>query len=134
MADTLSLSLWYPNLRFASMGEKLATVLGVFASFGGDPVVYGATVWPVSWHEAPIFQRIWGRVSADPEAPRGVNPAQAVAEAMELLHEDYAYEFQIGWSLWEIEEGPEGKRWARMQRLVRVIGYGPLFDEGAYES
>ena len=27
----------------------------------------------------------------------------AVEEALELLHDDYAYEFQIGWSLWELE-------------------------------
>ena len=33
--------------------------------------------------------------------PRGVEPRQAVEEALELLHDDYAYEFQIGWSLWE---------------------------------
>ncbi len=25
-------------------------------------------------------------------------------------------------------------RWARGPRLVRVTGYGPLFDEGAYEQ
>ena len=34
---------------------------------------------------------------------RGAEPRQAVEEALELLHEDYAYEFQIGWSLWELE-------------------------------
>jgi hypothetical protein len=119
---------------------------------------------------------------------------------MELLHEDYAYEFQIGWNLWELETGPEAQRavggrtqdsgpkattgphsthppdggfaqgglstsfaaqnaansaqddnprtdgqddskqgkldarWARGPRLVRVTGYGPLFDEGTYEQ
>jgi hypothetical protein len=122
-----------------------------------------------------------------------------------LLHEDYAYEFQIGWNLWELEIGPGGipparneeagphsthpadagfaqgrlstrrpagagglaqddnseidaqddnpitgtedddlkagapgdgylGRWARGPRLVRVTGYGPLFDEGTYEQ
>lgn len=139
MADTLSLSLWYPNLRQADLADKLAAVLGCFASHGGDALVYSATVWPVSWHEAPIFQRLWGRVAPDPEhpeQPRGVMPRQAVAESLELLHEDYAYEFQIAWNLWEIEESPEGGelRWARTPRLARVIGYGPLFDEGAYEA
>ncbi len=53
-----------------------------------------------------------------------------------MLHEDYAYEFQIGWSLWELETGSAGldDRWAREPRLVRVTGYGSLFDEGAYEQ
>ena len=27
-----------------------------------------------------------------------------------------------------------GARWVREPRLVRIIGYGPLFDEGAYEA
>ena len=117
-------------------------------------------------------------------AKRGAEPRLAVEEALELLHDDYAYEFQIGWSLWEVENrtaGPSTRpalrtglaqddtsktnadprhggqafdypprrtaaafaqddsalfdaRWVREPRLVRVTGYGPLFDEGAYEQ
>jgi hypothetical protein len=33
----------------------------------------------------------------------GAEPRFAVEEALELLHDDYAYEFQIGWSLWELD-------------------------------
>lgn len=150
MADTLYLSLWYPNLRLAGLAEKLTAVLGAFATHGGEARVYSATVWPVGWSESPVFQRVFGR------GERGLEPKQAVEDALELLHEDYAYEFQIGWSLWEAEvsEGTEGSsaslrfaqdagvggdglgqtRWAREQRLVSVTGYGPLFDEGAYEQ
>jgi hypothetical protein len=116
-----------------------------------------------------------------PGVSPGVEPQLAVAEALELLHDDYAYEFQVGWNLWEWEEGggispqagqnagPSTRpsaaaddlaqddrsrfkvhadnsslsvprdanvlgRWARGPRLVRVTGYGPLFDEGAYEQ
>jgi hypothetical protein len=169
MADTLYLSLWYPNLRLAALPDKLAAVLGAFAAHGGEARVYAATVWPVSWSEAPVFQRIYGRSGDNDE--RGIEPKQAVEEALELLHEDYAYEFQIGWSLWELEDStgaaPASEketadsrhggtptstvqaavsaprsarddnapgRWARGPRLVRVTGFGPLFDEGAYEQ
>jgi hypothetical protein len=207
MCDTLYLSLWYPNLRLEALPDKLAAVLGAFAAHGGEAKVYAATVWPVSWNEAPVFQRIFGRAGSGPE--RGAEPRQAVEEALELLHEDYAYEFQIGWSLWEIETdggasagvkataGPSTPRvaqhaprsaqddnrdlsapddsaergstgvdarttaglpprqaesglapplrdpgletgatqlWVREPRLVRVTGFGPLFDEGAYEQ
>jgi len=143
MSDTLYLSLWYPNLRLAGLADKLTAVLGEFAAHGGEARVYAATVWPVSWSETAVFQRVWGR------GERGAEPRQAVEEALELLHEDYAYEFQIGWSLWEHESG-EGlpphepgpvrgaagldPRWVREPRLVRVTGYGPLFDDGAYEQ
>ncbi len=179
MSDTLYLSLWYPNLRLEALPDKLTAVLGAFAAHGGEAKVYAATVWPVSWNETPVFQRIWGRVGEGSE--RGAEPRQAVEEALELLHEDYAYEFQIEWSLWELEAGGEtraevkatagprstpnaaaifaqgrlsthpaakaaglaqddiprgvaGPRWVREPRLVRVTGFGPLFDEGTYEQ
>lgn len=133
MADTLYLSLWYPNLRLAALSEKLTTVLGEFAAHGGEARVYSATVWPVSWNESPVFQQVYGHSGS--EVRPGVEPRLAVEEALEMLHEDYAYEFQIGWSLWELEAG-EGldALWVRKPRLVRVTGYGPLFDEGAYEA
>ncbi len=154
MADTLYLSLWYPNLRLESLPDKLTSVLGAFAAHGGEPKVYSATVWPVSWNETPVFERIYGRMAGliEPGQVPGAEPRMAVEEATELLHEDYAYEFQIGWNLWELETGPQitasatdsgqedGKlakldaRWARGPKLVRVTGYGPLFDEGAYEQ
>ena len=188
MADSLYLSLWYPNLRLAALAEKLTAVLGEFARNGGEPLVYAATVWPVSWQEAPVFQRVYGRAVqvAGEGVPvqLGAEPKLAVEDALELLHEDFAYEFQIGWSLWELEvpeaavvrkatadpstplrfaqennaltmlrsaednnaSGERGAaqkghaeealepRWVKTPRLVRVTGFGPLFDEGAYEQ
>jgi hypothetical protein len=158
MSDTLYLSLWYPNLRLASLADKLTAVLSEFAAHGGESRIYSATAWPINWTETPIFQRVYGR-SVNGAAP-GVEPRLAVEETLEHLYDDYAYEFQIGWSLWELEKenaGPlrqaQGRpstppslrsgsaqddnalgRWTREPRLVRVTGYGPLFDEGAYEQ
>ena len=189
MSDTLYLSLWYPNLRLEALPDKLTAVLGAFAAHGGEEKVYAATVWPVNWSETPVFQRVYGRMGAAPGTIPGIEPRLAVEEALELLHDDYAYEFQVGWDLWEWEEGggnsrqagrnagpstrpsaaaddlaqddrskfsaqddrselkaqddnpnlsaPDERvlgRWARGPRLVRVTGYGPLFDEGAYEQ
>ncbi len=134
MSDALYLSLWYPNLRLAALGDKLVSVLGEFARHGGESMVYSATVWPVNWSESPVFQQVYGRRAGGGAQP-GAEPRAAVEEALELLHEDYAYEFQIGWGLWELEI-PEGldPRWVKGTRLVRVTGFGPLFDEGAYEQ
>jgi hypothetical protein len=168
MADTLYLSLWYPNLRLKALADKLIAVLGAFAAHGGEARVYSATVWPVDWSEAPVFQRVYGRMSVDPDSSPGAEARQAVEEALELLHDDYAYEFQMGWNLWEWEDGNAGPHstpvidrtsaqgrfstrsavaadhlaqdnsalgcWMRGPRLVRVTGFGPLFDEGAYEQ
>ena len=143
MSDTLYLSLWYPNLRLAGLADKLTKVLETFAAHGGEGAVYSATVWPVSWSESPVFQRVYGRRNP------GVEPRAAVENALELLHDDYAYEFQMGWTLWEFEthqglpiqrQGPLAGSpgvepgWVRQPRLVRVTGFGPLFDQGAYEQ
>ncbi len=157
MSDTLYLSLWYPNLRLAALADRLTTVLGAFAAHGGEARVYAATVWPINWSESPVFQQVYGRrigTGGDGTAVLGAEPRQAVEEALEILHDDYAYEFQIGWSLWELENPPGeagpstplcfaqddnamsglDARWARAPRLVCVTGFGPLFDEGAYEA
>lgn len=129
MSDTLYLSLWYPNLRLVTLADKLVSVLGAFAEHGGEPRVYAATVWPVNWTEAPVFQQVYGL------GERGADPRFVVEEALELLHDDYAYEFQIGWSLWALENsGVLDTRWVREPRLVRVTGFGPLFDDGTYEA
>jgi hypothetical protein len=138
MSDTLYLSLWYPNLRLASLADKLTAVLEAFAANGGEARVYAATVWPIDWSESPVFQQVYGRragAASDGAIALGVEPRLAVEEALEILHDDYAYEFQIGWSLWELEAATDlDARWAREPRLVRVTGFGPLFDEGAYEA
>jgi hypothetical protein len=130
MSDALYLSLWYPQFRLAALADKLTVVLRTFAAHGGEPTVYSATVWPVNWSESPVFQRVYGRGQG------GVEPQLAVEDALELLHDDYAYEFQVGWSLWELEAGATGldPRWVQSERLVRVTGFGPLFDEGTYEQ
>jgi hypothetical protein len=129
MSDSLYLSLWYPNLRLAALPDKLTAVLGVFAAHGGESLVHSATVWPVNWSESPVFQRVYG------PGDRGGDPKQSVADAMELLHEDYAYEFQIGWHLWELEQASGlDPRWVREPRQVSVTGFGPLFDDGTYEQ
>ncbi|WP_263357524.1 hypothetical protein [Acidicapsa ligni] len=129
MSDAFSLSLWYPQFRFASLGEKLELVLRQFASHGGEPGVFSATAWPVNWREAAAFQEIYGL------GEHGARIEYAIEEAMELLHADYAYEFQIGWTLWEPDlNGGLHPNWVRTPRLVRVIGYGPEFDEGAFEQ
>jgi hypothetical protein len=153
MADTLYLSLWYPNLRLDALPEKLLAVLGAFAAHGGDARVYSATVWPLNWSESPVFQRLYGK------GEQGAEPAFAVAEALELLHDDFAYEFQIGWSLLEIappqgfvdgcprslavgdlgdqefnRANSEPLATPQVSRMVRVTGLGPLFDDGACET
>lgn len=94
------------------------------------PRVHAATVFPLGWQESPIFQRIYGKESTGP-----VSPEVAVAEATATLHEDHAYEFELTWELWLPEtDGILDPVWRREERPVRVLGFGPEFDEGYYEQ
>ncbi len=137
MADQLFLSLWYPNFRSASLGPAILGVLRQFAAIGSVPgpsaPVKAAIVYPIDWTEAPVYTRIY---DAEPEL---ANPARAVPDAMEQLHDDFAYEFETEWELWQpqSEGSPDlllDPIWRRSPARLRVTGFGPEFDAGAYET
>jgi hypothetical protein len=131
MADQLYLSLWYANFRFANLPSALERVLQQFAAIGGSDRVKAATVYPLSWQESPVYQRVYG----DKDPVEESEPARAIAAAMEFLHEDYAFEFELLWELWVPEqEGELEPIWKREPRVVRVTGFGPEFDEGSFEQ
>ncbi len=132
MADQLFLSLWYPNFRIAALPAALLGVLRQFAVIGSAPgdsaEVRAASVYPIAWSETPVYTRIYEEDETD-----FARPAMAVPEAMEQLHEDFAYEFEVEWELWQPEtEGGLDPIWRRHPARVRVTGFGPEFDEEAY--
>lgn len=128
MADQMYLSLWFPNFHLDALAPAVVSVLKQFAAVGGSPSVSASAAYPISWNEAPVYQRIF----VDPDEA-GID--QAVAEAMELLHDDFAYEFEIKWELWApVSEGGLDVVWKTEPRIARVVGFGPEFDEGAYEQ
>ena len=130
MADQLYLSLWFPNFRLAALGPAIIGVLKQLASAGNTSPVTAAVVYPISWNEAPVYQRVY-----DEDEPEAAQPETAVAEPMELLHEDCAYEFEVKWDLWVPESGGGlDTRWRQEPRTIRVTGFGPEFDEGSYEQ
>jgi hypothetical protein len=113
MADRLYLSLWYPNFRLESLPAALIGVLRQFSLVGGKRVA-AASAYPINFTEPPTYQRIY----VDPAPTGGFDPASidtlpgasdaqleaAVAEAAEQLHDDMAYEFEMRWQLWALEE------------------------------
>jgi hypothetical protein len=130
VADQLYLSLWFPNFRLAALAPAIVGVLHQVASAGGTPTVSAAAVYPISWNEAPVYQRIYDEDEGD-----AAKPEAAVAEAMEQLHEDFAYEFEVKWNLWVAETvGGLDTLWREEPRPLRVTGFGPDFDEGSYEQ
>jgi hypothetical protein len=137
MADQLYLSLWFPNFRMQALPEKLVSVLHQFARVSGNRRVSAANAYPISWNEVPSYQRIYV-VDSRSEAGEESFAENAVAEATEQLFDDTAYEFEVRWPLWT-PEGGDGEGgldviWKEQPSIVRIIGYGPEFDDAAYES
>lgn len=133
MADQLYLSLWYPNFRLTALPDALERVMDLFGTVAGSSRVRAAAVYPISWNETPVYQRVYDE-EHEPDAEAS-QPRQAIPAAMEMLHDDYAYEFELLWELWTPESGGGlDPVWKKEPAVVRVIGYGPQFDEGAYEQ
>lgn len=130
MSDQIYLSLWFSNFRLDAVPTALVSVLRQFSTIGSSSLVSAATVYPLTWNEPPVYQRIYTDDEAEDAAPE-----LAVSEATELLHDDYAYEFEVKWDLWVAETGAGlDPVWKKEMRVVRVVGFGPQFDEGAYEQ
>jgi hypothetical protein len=134
VADQLYLSLWFPNFRLTSLPPALVGVLHQLGSASGASAVTAAATYPLSWTEAPVYQHVY-----DAEEGEAAQPEAAVAEALEVLHDDYAYEFEVKWDLWGPETGGGSEIgldtvWRQEPRVVRVVGFGPEFDEGSYEQ
>jgi hypothetical protein len=141
MADQLYLSLWFPNFRLDSLPAALVSVMRQFALISKDPRVAAASAYPISFTEAPAYQRIYvlDERSEDTSAALIEN---AVAEATEQLHDDTAYEFEMRWKLWTpdassslvTESAALDTLWKPQPSTVRVLGFGPEFDDATFEQ
>ena len=142
MADQLYLSLWYPNFRLAALPEALVGVMRQFALISGDKRVSVASAYPISFTESPIYQRIYVHDERAEDTPDALIES-AVAEATEQLHDDMAYEFEMKWQLWApvVDESPEtletgglDPTWKQQPATVRILGFGPQFDDASFDQ
>ena len=154
MADQLYLSLWFPNFRFDTLPATLVSVMRQFALISGDKRVAAASVYPISFTGAPTYQRIYvnDNRSEENQDTTGSIIEYAVAEATEQLHDDMAYEFEMRWKLWSpvgadlqppdprIDIYPEFESvhldtlWKLQPATVRIIGFGPQFDDASFDQ
>jgi hypothetical protein len=123
VADPLYLSLWFPSFRQQEMLPQALSVLQQFPFSAQLPGLTYLAVHPVSWNEPTILERRF---------TPGVSPNVAIDVASDLLHEDYAYVFEIYWDLWTLET--VNSQWTLAPNLVRMIAQGAEFDERASEA
>jgi len=138
MADQLYLSLWFPNFRFDTLPATTVSVLRQFARISGLPRVAAAAAYPVNFTEPPVYQRVYvldTRAADTPDTTASIIE-NAVAECMELLHEDTAYEFEMKWQLWAHEAAIAGldPTWKRVSATVKFLAFGPGFDDATFEQ
>jgi hypothetical protein len=154
MADQLYLSLWFPNFRLDSLPAAMVSVMRQFAVISKDTRVAAANAYPISFSEAPTYQRIYvndDRAEENQDTSASIIE-NAVAEATEQLHDDMAYEFEMRWKLWspetvDAQPGDTGidiypdfesvrldTLWKLQPATVRFLGFGPQFDDATFEQ
>jgi hypothetical protein len=145
MADQLYLSLWFPNFRFDALPAALVSVLRQFVLISGEKRVAAASVYPINFTESPTYQRIYVNDDRAEDSEASIIE-NAVAEATEQLHDDMAYEFEMKWKLWlpeagsptaglsDIDSAALDTLWKLQPATVRILGFGPNFDDAGYEQ
>lgn len=123
MADSLYLSLWFPDFDAEDMLPRGLSVLRAFPFSAVEPGISYVALQPMSWDEATILERRFNP---------GITPEEAVLVAADLLHEDYAYVFEAAWDLWMLSS--DQKNWELQPVPVKIIVRGTEFDDGAYQQ
>ena len=120
MADSLYLSLWFPNFDLPEILPRTVSVLRQLLFSPARPGVTYAAVHPVSWAEPTILERRFNP---------GLPPEEAVGAVADFLNEDLAYVFEAYWDLWTPPVGAE--KWEQHPSLVRFVAHGLEFEENA---
>jgi hypothetical protein len=123
VADSLYLSLWFPDCEVEDMLPRALSVMRQFPFSVERPGIKYVALHPVSWDEATVLEQSF---------PHGIQPEAAVLVAADQLHEDYAYTFEAAWDLWMLDDGQE--HWLLKPSLVRFVVRGEQFDEGSYRQ
>ena len=124
MADSLYLSLWFPNFEVEDFAPRVTAVLRQFPYSKQSPGIQYVAVQPISWTEPSVFERRFV-----PPA----SPEEAVDAVQELMHDDYAITFEVYWDLWAPQlNAPEQDAWTSQPAKVQIVAHGKQFEEGLY--
>jgi len=126
MADQLHLNLWFPSFSEPEMLPRLLSVMKQFPYSESLPGVGYLAIHPISFNEPEILEENFD-FRADPE--------QAILQAGEFVHSDYAYELEAAWDIWAPKkEGELDETWVTTAQAVKFFAYGADFDEGTYKE
>jgi len=123
LPDPLYLSLWFADFSGPEMLPHAFAVMQQFPFSTQRPGVTYLALHPVSWNEPTALERRF---------PSGIDPGQVTLIAAELVHDDYAYVFEVHWDLWTPDSS--NTNWVLEPASVKFIVQGEEFDEGAYQQ
>jgi hypothetical protein len=123
MPDPLYLSLWFSDFTGPAMLPPMLSVLQQVPYSEQRPGIAYVAVHPVSWNEASVLERRFSPT---------IRPEEAVVVAADLIHDDYAYAFDVYWDLWTPDDS--GEKWQLTPSLVKIIAQGEEFEEGTAEE
>lgn len=122
MPDPLYLSLWFSDFSGPAMLPHILAVLQQFPFSEQRPGIAYVSVQPVSWNEATVLEERF--------LP-GIAPEAATVVAADLVHDDYAYVFDMYWDVWTVDAS--GK-WTLGPNQVKIIAHGEDFDDGVQQE
>jgi hypothetical protein len=123
MAESLYLSLWFPNFDKSGILPCTISVLRQIPFSASREGVTYVAIQPVSWGEPTILERRFNP---------GLAPEEAATAVAEFLQDDYAYIFEAYWDLWAPSAGT--RNWTLEPSLLRVTAHALEFEEQAAEE
>lgn len=122
MSDPLYASFWFSDFNGPAMLPHILAVLQQFPFSGQRPGITYVAVQPVSWNEASVLER---RFSP------GITAEEAVVVIADLIHDDYAYAFDVYWDVWSPDEKAQ---WNMLPSPVKIVAQGEEFEDGAQQE
>ena len=123
-ADRFYLSLWFPSISESEMLPRLTAVVKHFPFAESTRGFTRMAAYALDWNEAIVLEQFFD-VESEPNA--------AIALAAEILHDDYAYQFDSNWDLWVPEGDDSADRWAVEPVPVQLVLRGTAFDDEIYK-
>ncbi len=122
--DRFYLSLWLRDFTEENMLDRYRALLAIFPYSAAKPNMGSIRVYPLDWGEHPVLEE---------DFPEGADVAFVLGLASEFLHSDYAYEATAAWDIWQFQKNGGPGAWKKTTSLVRLMCYGPEFEEGRNE-
>lgn len=117
MSDAIHLSLWFPSHQETQILSRLGEALRLFPASADRAGVLALRVLPIDWTESPVL---------DERFPGPLPFEEVLPLVEEFVHDDYAFEFEVAWDLWQWDNS----RWEKQPNRVILTAFGDQFADG----